>query len=519
MNEKELINRYNQLPDKIQDLLMSEEIADLIKNEIDINALSLEKKHIISKIVGDVFLGNLSYKDFTPTLIDQLAINPVISKNIAQKIESQIFFPIREDLEKIYRRFSSKEESIKEESVVELNKEELNKELKEETKIEEVSSKEELEKPIEPVIFAPSIIESTVNNNESLSEIQPVATKKNILIEEKPVEKTTNKRSFKSLFHFRKSNEEKTPSPIIIGKEQEEIVRPVLEEKSPWIISFDEIKPSKEKIVSKIELDGNKNKVSNEEIKTPLATDESLNRSMEKRIFQTPSEFVKDLSSVKIPSEDFLVTKEKLEEKKQNIEVKPEINLEIKTEQKQEIKPEVTSITEAPIKVVNYSENGKDTSLKNLEELPENFSVEKQSEKPAFDFSKLETENLTPQSTPINNIQTESFVFSPESEKKSLEQLATHSENISEPLKEEKKVDLVEDLVFKPDKEQNEEQVLKEEDKKIIETIEKNKEEKNEIEIKEEIPNISQESIINKQKEEIPNIPQENIIDLRKLKF
>ena len=143
MNEKELINQYNQLPDKIQDLLMSEEIADLIKNETDINALSLEKKHIISKIVGDVLLGNLSYKDFTPTLIDQLAINPVISKNIAQKIESQIFFPIREDLEKIYRRFSFKEESTKEESEVESNKE-----LKEEIKIEEVPLKEELEKPI-----------------------------------------------------------------------------------------------------------------------------------------------------------------------------------------------------------------------------------------------------------------------------------------------------------------------------------------------------------------------------------
>ena len=151
--------------------------------------------------------------------------------------------------------------------------------------------------------------------------------------------------------------------------------------------------------------------------------------------------------------------------------------------------------------------------------MPENFSVEKQFEKPAFNFSKLETESLTPQSTPINNIQTESVVFSPESEKKSLEQLASRSENISEPLKEEKKVDLVEDLVFKPDKEQNEEQILKEENKKIIETIEKNKEEKNEIEIKEENSNISQESIINKPKEEISNIPQENIIDLRKLKF
>ena len=33
-------------------------------------------------------------------------------------------------------------------------------------------------------------------------------------------------------------------------------------------------------------------------------------------------------------------------------------------------------------------------------------------------------------------------------------------------------------MVFKPNKEQNEEQILKEENKKIIETIEKNKEEK-----------------------------------------
>jgi len=514
MNEKELINQYNQLPDKIQDLLMNEEIANLIENEADINALSLEKKHIISKIVGDVLLGNLSYKDFTPTLINQLDINPVISKNIAQKIESQIFFPIREDLEKIYRRFSFEEESIKKEPAVESGKE-----LKEEIKTEELSLKKELEKSIEPTISIPSTIKPVVNSNEFLSEIQPAAAKKNIPIEEKPVEQTTNKRSFKSFFHFKKSDKEKTPSPIIIGKEQEEVVSPILEEKSPWIISFDEIKPPKEKIVSKIELDGNKNKINNEEIKTPLATDESLNKSMEKRIFQTPSEFVKDLSSVEIPSKDFLVTKERLEEKKQNIEVVSEIKPEIKIEQKQEIKPEVISIAETPIKVVNYSENGNGTSLKNLEKLPENFNIEKQFEESPSNFSKSETENITPQSTPINNIQTESVVFPLEPEKKPLEQLVSQPENISEPLKEEKEVELDKGLVFKPIREKNEEQILKEENKKIIETIEENKEEKNEIETKEENSNISQESIINKPEEEIPNIPQENIIDLRKLKF
>jgi len=85
MSQEELIKQFNQLPEKIQDLLMSEEIADIISEEEQLNYLPAQKGQMIASLVADVLLGNLSYKEFTPTLIDQLGINPIISKNIAQK--------------------------------------------------------------------------------------------------------------------------------------------------------------------------------------------------------------------------------------------------------------------------------------------------------------------------------------------------------------------------------------------------------------------------------------------------
>ncbi|MDD3614349.1 MAG: hypothetical protein PHF40_01350 [Candidatus Pacebacteria bacterium] len=252
MAQEDLIKQFNQLPENIQDLLMSEEIADLIAEEEQLNYLPAQKGQMIASLVADVLLGNLSYKEFTPTLIDKLGVNPIISKNIAQKIESKIFFPVRDDLEKIYRRASLKKKT-----------EELPiKEIPQEVQPEEKPPSEEI-KPADAneIIYesAPSIISAeTISSVESP---KPVVDSMSIEENKTAAKKETPKRSFSSFFHFKKPNhlENKTSSketsasgPIIIGKEQE--FRPVLEEKSPWMISFEEVKPLKEKVVSEIEI-------------------------------------------------------------------------------------------------------------------------------------------------------------------------------------------------------------------------------------------------------------------------
>jgi len=43
MSQEELIKQFNQLPEKIQDLLMSEEIADIISEEEQLNYLPAQR--------------------------------------------------------------------------------------------------------------------------------------------------------------------------------------------------------------------------------------------------------------------------------------------------------------------------------------------------------------------------------------------------------------------------------------------------------------------------------------------
>jgi len=240
MDQKDLNNlreRFNQLPERIQDLLMSDEVADLINDEVQLNYLPPEKGQEIAKLIGDVLLGYLSYKDFTLTFIDRLGINPIVSKNIAQKIESHIFFPIKEDLEKIYKRFSFLQSTT--EPIIE-------------PEAEEVPPK------IKP---APFEIEKTIKRPTLPETSQAVPT--TMISAEKPtVEEAPAKRSFLSFFRFKKPSQLETQTSekpeksekevVIIGKESE--FKPVLEEKSPWIISFEDVKPLKEKVISEVEI-------------------------------------------------------------------------------------------------------------------------------------------------------------------------------------------------------------------------------------------------------------------------
>ncbi len=279
MSQETLIKQFNQLPEKIQDLLMSEEIADIISEEEQLNYLPAQKGKMIASLVADVLFGNLSYKEFTPTLIDRLGINPIISKNIAQKIESKIFFPVREDLEKIHRRVSFEKQAT------ELTTEKMPQEIPLEKEPAPAEIKTTEAKEISQVPSSSVISSEQVVSVESPSPIIASASVEETTAEKKEIPK----RSFSSFFHFRKPNHlENQPSakepsptgPIIIGKEQE--FKPVLEEKSPWMISFEEVKPLKEKVVSEIEISSAENRIQKqEEEKNPIEGKKEEETSLE----------------------------------------------------------------------------------------------------------------------------------------------------------------------------------------------------------------------------------------------
>lgn len=246
ISAEDIQRRLDKLPDKIQTLLLSDEMADYFLELERQNNLNFEQFDVIVGITHQVFLGMINPSVFLPLLSGQLVdkgIHPVVAKEIAQKIESKFIAQFREDLEKIYHRFSAMEK------------------LKGETQEEFQKQKEETLKPLEAETQKISPTSVIIESQKFLEEIPKEETKSmDTIIKSKSEEIAPSirsseekpKRSFLSFFKFKQPSEEKPAEKVIIGKEAE--FKPVLEESSPWRISFEDVKPAKEKVVSEIEL-------------------------------------------------------------------------------------------------------------------------------------------------------------------------------------------------------------------------------------------------------------------------
>ncbi|MEM5782236.1 MAG: hypothetical protein QXD43_03525 [Candidatus Aenigmatarchaeota archaeon] len=256
---EDIIKRIDKLPDKIQQILLSDELADYFLELDRQNHLNMEQFDAIVETTHQVFLGMINSSVFLPLLSGQLidkGIHPVVAKEIAQKIESKFIAPFREDLEKIYRRFFTMEK--------------LEKGVQEETQKEETAKPLEIgEEKVEKSVIQEEIKEKQetpsqlliIGEEKSSEEMPQEILQKQIELQEmntsfKPAQEEKPKRSFLSFLKFKKYDEKtevgKTPEPVIIGKEEE--FKPVLEEVSPWRISFEDVKPTKEKVVSEVEL-------------------------------------------------------------------------------------------------------------------------------------------------------------------------------------------------------------------------------------------------------------------------
>jgi len=355
MAQEDLIKQFNQLPENIQDLLMSEEIADLITEEEQLNYLPAQKGQMIASLVADVLLGNLSYKEFTPTLIDKLGVNPIISKNIAQKIESKIFFPVREDLDKIYRRTSFMKKSAGgtssevEPSAVKPEQEIIG--------TSEAAKNEETKEPIAPII-TPQTTEPHVEAAPIINKPMPEVNQPAEVVQRTSEVKTeAPKRSFSSFFRFKKpsqletkdspsSEESSLEGQVIIGKEKE--FKPVLEEKSPWMISFEEVKPLKEKVISQVEINPQEKSSKTEK----KFEEQNPSQEAEKQLTEKVPESVgKNLDTLQSNNN------QPIQSAKEGLSLKPEA-----VDKDQLVQPapienaEISSSQSSPVKIVNYSE-------------------------------------------------------------------------------------------------------------------------------------------------------------------
>lgn len=235
--QKIFIERYNSLSAELKKSLFSATTSELIERVAEFYHLNEEKSAILVSLVGDVLSGFLHYNDFSKKLQENLGVNPLIANSISKEIDRDIFLPVRKFLREAYRPIS------------------------------EIELKGETEAEIKEVVISPAEIEVSEIEVKP-AEIKPVtpsAAPK--IVEEKPV--IEKRKIFLPFFRFKKpapiggEAEKGAPrAPVIIGKE--ETAKPTLEAPTPFVISFEEIKPQKEKIVSTFEMAG-----AEKEVKTP----------------------------------------------------------------------------------------------------------------------------------------------------------------------------------------------------------------------------------------------------------
>lgn len=223
----QIIERYNSLAPELKDALFSGLTSDSISRICDFYHLSDEKADVLTLLVGDVLMGFVHYNDFSKVLTEKMGGNVVVAQSIGKEIDREIFLPLRKFLREVYKPIS-----------------------KEALLASEVAAEKELEMPSfvpepEPVVVPIKIA------SEPIVSPGPVLSEKPVLQPE-PVKR----KSFLPFFKFKKSESVASGSdagaPIIIGQQAE--VKPTLEAPTPLVISFEEVTPQKEKVVSNMEV-------------------------------------------------------------------------------------------------------------------------------------------------------------------------------------------------------------------------------------------------------------------------
>ncbi len=106
--------RFQVLPETIQDAIFSVKSADIISSVCSQNHLSDEKTAKVSESAGWVLLGFIHPEDLAGEIRDSAGIDIKIASLIADQINTKIFQPIREEIEKIYAPSTEGDEGLAE---------------------------------------------------------------------------------------------------------------------------------------------------------------------------------------------------------------------------------------------------------------------------------------------------------------------------------------------------------------------------------------------------------------------
>ncbi len=100
--KEQLLEKYRALPKEVQEAIFSVNTAEIIRQIGEKHKLMIDKIGELADETGLVMLGLGHPNQFISHLTERLEINRELAKEIAEEVNSKIFFPIREHLKKMY---------------------------------------------------------------------------------------------------------------------------------------------------------------------------------------------------------------------------------------------------------------------------------------------------------------------------------------------------------------------------------------------------------------------------------
>jgi hypothetical protein len=101
--KEELWKIIEKLPDELKEAVFSEKTAEDIFNICTRNGIEDERMSKVAKYVGRVLMGLLPPSEFEETLEREVGIEKKAAKGINREVEMLIFYPVRKQLEEIYK--------------------------------------------------------------------------------------------------------------------------------------------------------------------------------------------------------------------------------------------------------------------------------------------------------------------------------------------------------------------------------------------------------------------------------
>lgn len=93
---------YEKLPEGLREAIFSPETADTIDNICKRNQIPENQVSEIAKYTGRVLSGLLPPNEFEKALVSEVKLKNGTAKNVAREISRFVFFPVKEELSKLY---------------------------------------------------------------------------------------------------------------------------------------------------------------------------------------------------------------------------------------------------------------------------------------------------------------------------------------------------------------------------------------------------------------------------------